>query len=327
MGDAASIDSLRPPQFASQREAMTTYIVRRLLHGVLVLFGVSIIVFGLVHLGGDPVAMLLPLDAPPEQVEAFRHRMGFDRPLPIQYGLFISRAVRGDFGYSYHYRTDAMSIVLARMPYTLRLTAAALGVTLVFSIPAGVLSALKRDSFLDAGVRVLVLLGQAIPGFWLAVMLIIVVAVHLRWLPVSGAEDGWKSLVLPAITAGSFSMAGVTRLLRSSLLEVLNQNYIATARGKGVPHHRVIMRHALKNAAIPVVTMIGIQTGFLLGGAVISEVVFAYPGMGRLAVTAVSYRDVPVLQSFVAVSAAIVVMINLLLDLVYGWLDPRIRLS
>lgn len=306
---------------------MGTYIVRRLLHGVLVLFGVSVIVFGLVHLGGDPVAMLLPLDAPPEQIEAFRHSMGFDRPLPVQYGLFLSRAVRGDFGYSYHYRRDAMSVVLERMPYTLKLAAAALGVTLVVAIPAGVLSALKRDSILDAFVRVLVLLGQAVPGFWMAVMLIMIVSVRLRWLPVSGADHGWRSLVLPAITTGSFSMAGVTRLLRSSLLEVLSKNYIVTARGKGVPQRLVISRHALKNAAIPVVTMIGIQTGFLLGGAVISEVVFAYPGMGRLAVTAVSYRDLPVLQSFVAVSASIVVVINLLLDLIYGWLDPRIRLS
>jgi peptide/nickel transport system permease protein len=305
---------------------MGTYIGGRLLHGLVVLFGVSVIVFGLVHLGGDPVAVLLPLDTPPEQVEEFRQEMGFDRPLPVQYALFLRRALQGDFGYSYHYRRDAMSVVLERMPYTLRLAGAALLVSLVFAIPAGIISALNRDSLVDAAVQVFVLLGQAIPGFWLAVMLIIIFAVRLRWLPVSGSE-GWRSLVLPAITAGSFSMASVTRLLRSSLLEVLNQNYIMTAHGKGLSRRRVVSRHALKNAAIPVIALIGIQVSFLLGGAVVSEVVFAYPGMGRLAVTAVSYRDLPVIQSFVVISASLVVLINLLQDLIYGWLDPRIRLE
>lgn len=305
---------------------MGTYILRRVLHGVLVLFGVSVIVFLLMHLGGDPVAVLLPLDAPPEQVEAFRHEMGFDRPLPVQYFYFLSRAVRGDFGYSYHYRTDAMSIVLERMPATLRLTFAALLVALVVSIPAGIYAALKRGTVSDMLVRISVLLGQAVPGFWLALVLIMIFSVRLRWLPVSGAE-GWKSIILPAFVAGSFSMATITRLLRCNLLETLEENYIQTARGKGLPSWLIITRHALKNAAIPVITVIGLQMGWLLGGAVISEVVFAYPGMGRLAVTAISYRDVPVIQSFVAITALIVVVINLGVDVVYSWLDPRIRLN
>jgi peptide/nickel transport system permease protein len=278
------------------------------------------------HLGGDPVAVLLPLDAPPEQVEAFRHEMGFDRPLPVQYFYFLSRAVRGDFGYSYHYRTDAMSIVLERMPATLRLTFAALLVALVVSIPAGIYAALKRGTVSDMLVRISVLLGQAVPGFWLALVLIMIFSVRLRWLPVSGAE-GWKSIILPAFVAGSFSMATITRLLRCNLLETLEENYIQTARGKGLPSWLIITRHALKNAAIPVITVIGLQMGWLLGGAVISEVVFAYPGMGRLAVTAISYRDVPVIQSFVAITALIVVVINLGVDVVYSWLDPRIRLN
>ncbi|HUW10136.1 MAG TPA: ABC transporter permease [Anaerolineae bacterium] len=304
---------------------MGRYLLRRVLHGVVVLLGVSVIVFLLMHLGGDPVAVLLPLDAPPEQVAAFRQEMGFDRPLPVQYALFLSRAVRGDFGYSYHYRTDALSIVLERMPATLKLTAAAMAIALAVAIPAGILSALKQGSVLDMVVRVSVLLGQAVPGFWLALVLIMVFGVKLRWLPVSGAE-GWRSIVLPAIVTGSFSMATVTRLLRCNLVETMAETYIQVARGKGVPENLIVTRHALKNAAIPTITVIGLQMGWLLGGAVISEAVFAYPGMGRLAVTAIGYRDVPVIQSFVAIMAIIVVTINLGVDILYGWADPRIRL-
>ena len=304
---------------------MGRYLLRRVLHGVVVLLGVSVIVFLLMHLGGDPVAVLLPLDAPPEQVAAFRQEMGFDRPLPVQYALFLSRAVRGDFGYSYHYRTDALSIVLERMPATLKLTAAAMAIALAVAIPAGILSALKQGSVLDMVVRVSVLLGQAVPGFWLALVLIMVFGVKLRWLPVSGAE-GWRSIVLPAIVTGSFSMATVTRLLRCNLVETMAETYIQVARGKGVPENLIVTRHALKNAAIPTITVIGLQMGWLLGGAVISEAVFAYPGMGRLAVTAIGYRDVPVIQSFVAIMAIIVVTINLGVDILYSWADPRIRL-
>ncbi len=304
---------------------MGKYLLRRAVLGVVVLLGVSVIVFLLMHLAGDPVAVLLPLDTPPEQIEAFRHEMGFDRPLPIQYLYFLSRAIRGDFGYSYHYRTDAMSIVLERMPATIKLTFAALLVSLVVAIPAGIFSALKKNSLFDVLVRVFVLLGQAVPGFWLALVLIMIFSVQLRWLPVSGSE-GWKSLVLPAISAGAFSMATVTRLLRCNLVETLGENYIQTAYSKGLPPRLVVTRHALKNAAIPAVTIIGLQMGWLLGGAVISEVVFAYPGMGRLAVTAISYRDIPVIQAFVAITAVIVVVINLGVDIIYSWLDPRIRL-
>ena len=304
---------------------MGSYIARRAVHGIVVLFGVSIIVFFLMHLAGDPAAVLLPLDTPPEQIEAFRKEMGFDHPLPIQYLHFLSRAVRGDFGYSYHYRTDAMQIVLERMPATLKLTFAALMVALIVAIPAGILAALRQGKISDLIVRISVLLGQAVPGFWLALMLMLLFGVKLQWLPVSGSE-GWQSLILPAIVAGSFSMATITRLLRSNLLETLRQNYIQTARGKGLPERTITTRHALKNAAIPVITVIGLQMGWLLGGAVISEVVFAYPGMGRLAVTAISYRDIPVIQSFVALTALIVVIINLSVDVIYGRLDPRIRL-
>lgn len=294
--------------------------------GVLVLFGVSIVVFLLTYLGGDPVAVLLPLDTPPEQIEAFRREMGFDQPLPVQYFKFLSRALQGDFGYSYHYRTDAMGIVLERMPATIKLTFAALLIALVVSIPAGIFAALKRGTISDLIVRISVLFGQAVPGFWLALVLIMIFGVRLRWLPVSGAES-WKSIILPAVVAGSFSMATITRLLRGSLVETMGECYIRTAESKGLSSRVVVTRHALKNAAIPVITVIGLQMGWLLGGAVISEVVFAYPGMGRLAVTAIGYRDVPVIQSFVAITAVIVVIINLGVDFIYSWLDPRIRLD
>ncbi len=294
--------------------------------GVLVLFGVSIVVFLLTYLGGDPVAVLLPLDTPPEQIEAFRREMGFDQPFPVQYFKFLSRALQGDFGYSYHYRTDAMGIVLERMPATIRLTFAALLVALVVSIPAGIFAALKQGTISDLIIRISVLFGQAVPGFWLALVLIMIFSVRLRWLPVSGAE-GWKSIILPAVVAGSFSMATITRLLRGNLVETMGECYIRTAQSKGLSSRVVVTRHALKNAAIPVITVIGLQMGWLLGGAVISEVVFAYPGMGRLAVTAIGYRDVPVIQSFVAITAVIVVVINLGVDFIYSWVDPRIRLD
>ena len=304
---------------------MGRYIARRAAHGAIVLLGVSVIVFSLMHLAGDPVAVLLPLDTPPDQIEAFRHEMVFDRPLPVQYLYFLSRAVRGDFGYSYHYRTDAMGIVLERMPATLRLTFAALFVAIIGAVPAGIFAALRQGKISDMIVRAFVLLGQAVPGFWLALMLMLVFGVRLRWLPVSGSE-GWQSLVLPAIVTGSFSMAAITRLLRGNLLEALGNDYIVTARGKGLSEPTITIRHALRNAAIPTITVIGLQVAWLLSGAVISEVVFAYPGMGRLAVTAISYRDVPVIQAFVTVTAIVVVLINLGLDFVYSWLDPRIRL-
>ena len=304
---------------------MGRFIARRAAHGAIVLLGVSVIVFSLMHLAGDPVAVLLPLDTPPEQIEAFRQEMGFDRPLPVQYLYFLSRAVRGDFGYSYHYRTDAMQIVLERMPATLRLAFAALLIAIIGAVPAGIFAALRQGRISDVIVRAAVLLGQAVPGFWLALMLMLVFSVRLRWFPVSGSE-GWQSLVLPAIVTGSFSMAAITRLLRGNLLEALGEDYIVTARGKGLPERLITVRHALRNAAIPTLTVIGLQMAWLLSGAVISEVVFAYPGMGRLAVTAVSYRDVPVIQAFVTVTAVIVVVINLGLDVAYSWLDPRIRL-
>lgn len=303
---------------------MFGYIVQRLLLGLLVLVGVSVTVFGLTFLSGDPAAALLPLNTPREDVELFRHKAGLDQPLPVQYVNFLSHAVRGDFGNSFRYRQGALGLIVERLPATLTLAGVGMFFALLIALPFGVLSGLNRGTLLDAFSRSLVLLGQSVPGFWLAIVLILVFAVKLRWLPVSGASS-WSSLILPGLVVACFPAAIIARLLRSSLIDVMNKEYIRTARAKGLAPTPVLLRHALKNAAIPVVTVIGLQIGTLLGGAVIAEVVFAYPGIGRLMVQSISARDLPVIQAFVAVTAIIVVTINLALDLIYVWLDPRIQ--
>jgi len=303
-----------------------TYIVRRLLHGVVVLLGISVLVFGLTWLTGDPASVLLPVNTPPAQVQVFRHNMGLDRPVPVQYLDFLAHAVRGDFGESYSHHEPAMGVVLERLPATLRLAGAAVLFALVVAIPLGLLAAMNHDRWIDSAARFFAFLGQSIPVFLLGMVLILVFAVGLRWLPSSGGES-WKSLILPAISVGAFSAAVLARLLRSSLLEVLSQEYIRTAYAKGLRGRTVVVRHALRNAALPFVTMLGLQVGFLLSGAVVAETIFAYPGMGRLAVEAISRKDVPVIQSFVTIAAIVVIVANLFVDLLYTRIDPRIRLS
>lgn len=300
------------------------FLAQRLFLGIFVLLGVSAIVFGLTFLGGDPAAALMPLNTSPEDIELFRHAAGLDQPIPLQYVNFMAHALRGDFGQSFRYRQGAMGVVLERLPATLALASMGMLFALLIGIPFGIISGLNRGKLVDSGSRLIVLLGQSVPGFWLAIILILVFAVNLRWLPVSGAQ-GWQSLILPALTVAVFPAAVIARLLRSSLIETMNKEYIRTARAKGLREERVILRHAIRNSAIPVVTVIGLQIGTLLAGAVIAEVVFAYPGVGRLMVQSISARDVPVIQAFVIVMATIVVVINITLDLAYTWLDPRIR--
>ncbi len=302
------------------------YLFQRLVQGILVLLGVTTIVFALTFLAGDPASTLAPLDTTPAELEAFRHNMGLDRPVPVQYLDFLAHAVRGDFGMSYSSHEPAMGVVLERLPATLRLAGAAVLFALVVAIPLGLLAAMNHDSWIDSAARFFAFLGQSIPVFLLGMVLILVFAVGLRWLPSSGGES-WKSLILPAISVGAFSAAVLARLLRSSLLEVLSQEYIRTAYAKGLRGRTVVVRHALRNAALPFVTMLGLQVGFLLSGAVVAETIFAYPGMGRLAVEAISRKDVPVIQSFVTIAAVIVIAANLFVDLLYTRIDPRIRLS
>ena len=304
---------------------MIAFLIGRIVQGALVLLGVSLIVFALSYLGGDPAAALLPLNTAPEDVEAFRHSAGFDQPLPAQYARFLAHALSGDFGQSLRYREPAMPLVLARLPLTVVLALLGLAVALGVAAPLGIISALRPGSWLDRLARAGLLAGQSVPSFWLATVLILVFGVGLRWLPTSGL-DVPSGLVLPALTIGVFPAATLGRLLRARLREVLRADYIRTAHAKGLSEWFVFWRHATRNVALPLVTMVALQLGTLLGGALIAEAVFALPGMGRLALQAISARDVPLIQAFVFVSASCVGVSNVLLDGAYTWLDPRIAL-
>jgi len=302
------------------------YLAQRLVHGAFVLLGVTAVVFGLTFLTGDPASVLVPLNTTREDMDRFRRQMGLDRPVPVQYLDFLGRAVQGDFGQSFRHRSSAMQLVLDRIPATLRLSAVALGFALLISIPLGTLAATHHRRPVDTFTRIVALLGQSVPSFWLAIVFILLFSVYLRVLPSSGGE-GWQSLVLPGLTIGMASAATLARLLRSSLLEVLRADYIRTAFAKGLSHGGVLTRHAFKNAALPVLSYLALQVTFVLSNAVVVESIFAYPGMGRLAVEAIATRDVPVIQAFVTLAAVVVVAINIIVDLLYTQLDPRIRLD
>jgi peptide/nickel transport system permease protein len=302
------------------------YVARRLLQTVVVLAGVSFMAFGVMFLSGDPASAMVGEDWTQAQVDEFRHAMGFDQPWHVQYGRFLSRAVRGDLGVSLRQRQPNLALIFERMPATMELTAAAMLLSIAVAIPAGVISATRRHSWLDNLSSLGAILGQSMPAFWLGIMLILVVGVHLRWTPVAG-RGGLESLILPAITLSAYPIARNARMMRSSILEVLGQGYITTARAKGLREYFVVTRHAMRNALIPVVTLIGLEFGALLGGAVITESIFAWPGVGRLTIQAIHGRDIPLVQAAVIVLAAIFVLINLLVDLIYVALDPRIRLA
>ena len=317
-----------PPAVDGAREAlpapMTSYLIRRGWQSILVLFGVSLVVFLILHLTGDPALLLLPPDSTAEDVAKFRRAMGFDDPVTVQYARFLKGALRGDFGESVRHGEPAMGLVLERLPATFELAGAGLLIALSLAIPAGIVSAVRRNTLVDYVSTVVALLGQAMPTFWLGIMLILVFSVRLSWLPSSGRGD-LDHLVLPAITLGLFTTARITRLTRSGMLEVLGQDYIRTARAKGVSEPPVVWKHALKNASIPIVTIVGIEMGTLLGGSVITETIFAWPGVGRLSVQAIFNRDYPVVQAAVFLLASTFVVVNFLVDVVYTYLDPRIR--
>jgi peptide/nickel transport system permease protein len=301
------------------------YLLRRALQSLLVLFGVSFVVFFILYLTGDPALVLLPPEASAEDVRRFREVMGFNDPFIIQYGRFLAGAVRGNFGQSIRHGEPAFDLVIERMPATFELAGAGLLIALCLAIPAGIISAVRRNTLADYISTVVALLGQSMPTFWLGIMLILVFSVQFNLLPSSG-RGGLAHLVLPAITLGLFTTARITRLTRSGMLEVLNQDYIRTARAKGVSNSPIVWKHALKNAAIPIVTIVGIELGTLLGGSVITETIFAWPGVGRLSVQAIYNRDYPVVQAAVFLLATTFVLVNLIVDIVYTYLDPRIRL-
>ena len=302
---------------------MLPYLLKRLLHTVYVIIGISVISFFFIHLSGDPVMLMLPADASHQEIEALRERLGFDDPIPVQYVRFAWKAVRGDFGESLYYHVPVMNLIVERLPASLELAVAAMVLALAIAVPIGIVSALKRGSLLDMGAMLGALFGLSMPHFWLGIMLMLLFSVQLGWLPTSG-RGTWLHLIMPATALGMSLMAMFARLTRSVMLEVLSLDYIRTARAKGLKERMVIGKHALKNALIPLVTVAGMQFGFLIGGTVIIETVFAWPGLGRLVVQAIFNRDYPLVQAIVLVMAVIFVGMNLLVDLLYVYLDPQI---
>jgi ABC-type dipeptide/oligopeptide/nickel transport system permease component len=306
---------------------MTTYVVSRLLQSIVVLFGVMTLVFVIMNLTGDPARLMMPPEASEQDIQEFRRVYGLDRPLHEQYVNHMARIARGDFGQSLWITgRDAMGLVVERYPATVSLAVTALLLTLAVSIPLGIVSALRPYSGVDNLASLVAMLGQSMPNFWLGIMLILFFAVTLGLLPSQGNSSP-AHLILPAITLAMPGIARITRLVRSQMLDVLGEQYILTARSKGLPERQVIFKHALKNASIPLVTIVGIDIGSLLGGAVIVETVFAWRGVGQLAVQAIQKLDFPLVMADVFAIACSFVLVNLLVDLLYGVLDPRIRLA
>ena len=303
---------------------MRRYVAARLAQSALVVLLSLSAVFGMVRLGGDPVLLFLPMDIQAKDVNEFRQRLGFNDPLAVQYARFMTGALHGDFGESLRYRRDALGLVLERLPATLLLAGTSIALTLLIAIPLGLVTAVRRDTLVDHVGTVAMVLGQAIPGFWLGLMLIYLFAVYLRWLP-TGGTGSLAHLVMPSVVLAAFFSARVARLTRSAVLDVLGEEYITTARAKGLGEGRVIVKHTLRNSAIPIVTLAGLEAGQLLGGAVITETIFAWPGLGRLTVQALLNRDFPVVMAAVSFTSIVYTLMNLAVDLAYGWLDPRVR--
>lgn len=305
---------------------MSGYLTRRFIHSIIIIFGISLAVFIISRLTGDPVSLMVDFDTPLEDREIMKRELGLDQPLPVQYLIFLKDALRGDFGVSIRYQEPALGLVLQRIPATLRLLVVTVLWALVVAVPVGILSAIKRNSLLDIVGMAVTFLGQSIPSFWLGIMMIMVVGVRFKLLPISGYGGGDLShVIMPAITLGAFEMASFARITRSSMLEVLGTDYIQTARAKGLREAMVVIKHALRNALIPIVTIMGLHVALLLGGAVITEQIFAYPGVGWLAVQSIYNRDFPVIQAIVMVVSVGVVAVNFVIDIVYTLIDPRIR--
>lgn len=303
--------------------SLTQHLVTRLGEGLIAIWGVVTVVFIVSRLLGDPAVLLLPIGATDEQLHELRVQLGLDQPIMQQYLTFLFNILRGEFGTSFQFARPALSVVLERLPATATLAGAALLIGVLVGGLAGALAAIYRGSIIEALVLLVALLGQATPSFWLGIMLILFFAVQLGWLP-TGGYGTWQNLVLPALTLACFTTASIARLLRSAMLDVMRDDYVRTARAKGLPPRRVFVWHVGRNSLIPVVTMIGILAGELLGGAAVTETVFGWPGVGRLIVQAIETKDFPVVQAGVAVVATIFVGVNLLIDVLYTLIDPRI---
>lgn len=303
---------------------MKKYLIRRLLQLIPVLLIITFIVFALVHVAGDPVALMLPEDATEEDRNALRAALKLDQPFLVQYGTYLINLAKGDFGKSFRYNQDALPIVLERLPATLELAIASMIVATIIAIPLGIWSATKQNTFMDLFATGGAVLGKAMPNFWLGIMLILILAVNSQIFPVSG-RGTLSHLVLPAITLGTGIAAEMTRLIRSSMLEILHQDYVRTAKSKGLKDSIVVYKHAFRNSLIPVVTIMALQTSTLVGGTLITETVFSWPGLGQLLVQAVNARDMAIVQAAVFIIAFMVIGMNLLADILYRLLDPRIK--
>lgn len=310
---------------------MTTFMIRRIALIVPILIGVSILVFLITRLTpGDPVRQIVGPDAPQEQIDEARRRLGLDQPVVIQYFDFVRNALTGDLGQSLRTQQDVTHEFASRLPLTMQLTVLAVAIAVGIGVPLGVISAVKKNSILDRIITVLALFGVSMPVFWIAIMAILLFSVRLGWLPTAGTDGpiwtwaGFKSFILPACTLAVGAIGLIMRLTRSAMLEVLGREYVMVARAKGLAERKVVVRHALRNALLPIITYVGLLFGSLLGGAVVTETVFSLPGVGRLVVTAINQRDYPLIQGAVLMLAVIFTLINLLVDLLYAALDPRI---
>ena len=303
---------------------MQRYFLSKLGQSVLLIFGVLLLVFTMVRVTGDPAALMMSREASPEDLEEFRERMGFNDPLLVQFGHFMSGAVVGDFGNSLHFKTPAMPMVMERLPATLQLALTALILAVVVGLPLGLVGGFNPGSFIDNIARFLALLGQSVPNFWLALMMILYFAVQLRWFPSFG-RDEWKSVIMPAFVLGLPVMGQIVRLTRSSVLEIRGEDFIRTAHSKGLENRTIYSKHVFRNVAIPLVSVIGIQFGYLLGGSIYIEAIFAWPGMGQLLEQSIGWRDFPLVQAIAVFTAVVVLGLNLLTDMTYAVIDPRIR--
>ncbi|MBI3968867.1 MAG: ABC transporter permease [Chloroflexi bacterium] len=305
---------------------MRSFLLRRLARALFALWGVTTLVFVVMHLSGDPTFLFIRQDAPPADIQRVRTDLGLEGSLPSQYFRWIGNVARGDFGRSIHARQPALALALERLPATLELALTSFLLAVAIAVPAGVLSAVRPHSIWDNLLMLAALIGQATPTFYVGILLILFFGLELGLFPISG-RGTLSHLVLPSLTLSAFAIASLARVTRAAMLEVVRQDFVWVARSKGIPEATVVSRHMLRNAAIPIVTIMGIQFGTLLGGAVVTETVFAWPGIGRLAVQSITNRDFPVVQACVFLGATAFIFINLLVDLTYGWLDPRIRYS
>jgi ABC-type dipeptide/oligopeptide/nickel transport system permease component len=325
---------------------MLTYVVRRAFQSLFVIFGVTLLSFVSLHASGDPTYLYANERASNEEIAKLRVQLGFDRPLAEQYLSYMNQLVHGDLGKSLRFQAPSLGLILERLPATLELTLFAMAFSITLAIPIGIISATRRGTTLDGGIMLFAMIGQSIPSFWLGIMLILFFGLTLRWLPISGhtavlqplfqgdiggaisaIPDALRYLIMPGVTIAVFSLARTARLVRSSMLETLPQDYVTTARSKGLREFTVIIRHAFRNALIPVVTMLGLEFGFLLSGVVVVETVFSWPGVGRLVFNAITQKDIPLVQASVIVFALMFVVLNLSVDILYGFLDPRVRLG